>query len=360
MKDSRFFRICGGIIALLLIVWLTAKVSFLFLPLAAAVRVLLVPFMVAGFFYYLLRPLVRFLVSRRVNKVAAILSLYLAMSGLATAFAFLVWPALRTQTEQFIRNAPGLLETFQEQLDRLQNSRLLSSFFKGDSDWPSRLSDMLGSGLTAATDYAAGVVSIVTDFFLLVFTVPILLYYLLKQGNELRGFVLPLVPRRYRRDGAETLSAIDDALSGFIVGRVIITLLLGVMMYVGFLLIGLPYALLLTVISTIVNLLPYIGPILGAIPCVIVGFIESPTLALWTLVVVIAVQQIEGNLLAPHIYGKRLDIHPLTTILLLLVAGDMAGIIGMILAIPVYMVIKILLIQIYRLFLSEKVEELVE
>ncbi|UVI31640.1 AI-2E family transporter [Paenibacillus spongiae] len=108
------------------------------------------------------------------------------------------------------------------------------------------------------------------------------------------------------------------------------------------------------------NLIPYIGPILGAIPCVIVAFTDSPSMVAWVLIVTIVAQQVEGNLLSPLIYGKRLEIHPLTTIILLLVAGKIAGILGFILALPFYMVVKIIVVRIYRLFLAEKVEELVE
>ncbi|MNQ97343.1 hypothetical protein D3C85_1129860 [compost metagenome] len=83
-------------------------------------------------------------------------------------------------------------------------------------------------------------------------------------------------------------------------------------------------------------------------------------MALWVLIIIIIAQQVEGNLIAPYIYGKTINIHPLTTVILLLIGGEYAGILGMILVIPVYMMIKIVAVRIYKLFLSEKVEEIVE
>lgn len=129
-------------------------------------------------------------------------------------------------------------------------------------------------------------------------------------------------------------------------------------MYIGFLIIGLPYSLLLTVVSFFLNFIPYIGAVLASIPVVIIGFIESPSIAIWSLVVIIIAQQIQDNILTPVIYGKQLDIHPLTTIVLILVGGDFFGILGILLAIPAYMIIKIIVVRIYEMFLAEKVDEL--
>ena len=153
------------------------------------------------------------------------------------------------------------------------------------------------------------------------------------------------------------LSDIDSALSNFIIGKVILNLVLSILMYIGFLIIGLPYSLLLTLISFILNFIPYVGALLAAIPVVIVGFIESPSIAIWSVVVIVIAQQIQDNILTPVIYGKQLDIHPLTTIILLLVGGDFYGILGVLLAIPAYMVLKIIVIRVYELFLAEKVED---
>jgi predicted PurR-regulated permease PerM len=218
----------------------------------------------------------------------------------------------------------------------------------------------LNQAITAASNYISNLFSIITSFVIVIVTAPIILYYLLKESEHIPNSILHIIPRRYRKDGREVISEIDAALSGFIVGRVIITCLLGVLLYIGFMIIGLPYALLLAVIATVLNIIPYIGQFLGAIPCLIVAFIDAPSMIIWVIVVTVIAQQIESSFLSPHIYGKRLDIHPLTTVILLLVAGDIVGILGIILAIPAYMVVKIIVVRIYRLFLAEKFEEMIE
>ncbi|MFB9331006.1 AI-2E family transporter [Paenibacillus aurantiacus] len=360
LPNTRFFRAAYGTIMLLLIVYLVAKVSFLFRPIAAMFNILIVPFMLAGFFYYLLRPIVNYLTARKMNRFVAVLFIYLLLAAFLAIFFMSVWPALVAQVELFAEEAPQLMDGFREQLLHLQQNRIVESITSPESDITAQISEYVGRLVNSASAYLNNVIQVVTGFVIAVTTAPFILYYMLKEGDALPHYLLGAVPRRYRPDGVRALREIDAALSGFILGRMIITFLLGVMMYIGFLVIGLPYALLVTVIATVLNLIPYLGPILGAIPCVLVAFTASPSMVFWSLVVTVAAQQIEGNLLSPLIYGKRMDVHPLTTILLLLVAGEIAGILGIVLCIPFYMIVKIIVQHVYNLFLAEKVEELVD
>lgn len=153
------------------------------------------------------------------------------------------------------------------------------------------------------------------------------------------------------------LKDIDSALSGFIVTRVLLNVVLGIILYIGFLVIGLPYSLLLAVISIPLNFIPYVGSLLAAIPVIIVGFIESPSMALWSLVIIVVAQQIQDNVLSPIIYGKSLDVHPLTTVVLVLIGGDFFGIIGVLIALPVYMILKILFLRIYEIIIAEREDD---
>ncbi|MEO3944925.1 AI-2E family transporter [Gorillibacterium sp. CAU 1737] len=360
MLQSRFFRNSLKIIAVLLIIFLITKVSFLLNPLVSIVKILALPFMLAGFFYYTFRPIVNYMTGRNLNRSAAILLLYFVITGFLTVMILLVWPLLRTQVQNLMNNLPQMIHGFQTQLNELQESRLFNYIDSSGSDWTQNLTKYLDSGVTYVTNYLSNSLSAFTNLLFVLSTVPFILYYMLKESKKLPKSVLKVTPRSYRRDVKKALVDMDSALSGYIVGRVIITSLLALMMYIGFLIIGLPYSLLLAVVSLFFNLIPYIGQFLGAVPCLIVGFIDSPTTAIWVLVVILVAQQIEGNLLAPHIYGKRLDVHPLTTVVLVLVGGDLLGIVGILAALPIYLVVKIVVVLLYRLFLQEKVEEFVE
>ena len=360
MLQHKYFRTSLGIITFLLILYLGSKVMFLFSPLVAIINLLLVPMMLSGFMYYLLRPLVSFLENRKLNRALSIILIYIAIVGLFILFWVLVWPTLQEQIQNFIENSPKLVQGLQDQFTQLQKSPLFSRFFPGESDLASRLSGYLNDAITWVTNSMTNLIGVISSIVVVIATLPIILYYMLKDGNKLSPIVQSLIPKKYRKEGQETLKDIDAALSSFIVTRVLLNVILGVMLYIGFLIIGLPYSLLLAVISIPLNFIPYVGSLIAAVPVLIVGFIESPTLAIWAMIIVIVAQQIQDNLLTPIIYGKSLDVHPLTTVILVLIGGDFYGIIGVLIALPVYMIGKIIFLRIYEIIVAERVEEVTE
>lgn len=357
MLQSKYFRTCLAIIAFLTILYLGSKVFFLFNPVLAILNLLLVPMMLSGFMYYLLRPLVKFLERHKLGRALSILLIYLVAAGLFVLFWVLVWPTLREQIENFIDNTPYLVQGIQDQFTRLQNDPSLSRFFKGDANLTTRLTEYVNNAITWVTNSMTNLISVISSIVILIATLPIILYYMLKDGDKLSPILISLIPRKYRKEGQEMLKDIDSALSGFIVTRVLLNVILGVMLYIGFLMIGLPYSLLLALISIPLNFIPYVGSLLAAIPVIIVGFIDSPSMALWATVIILVAQQIQDNVLSPIIYGKSLDVHPLTTVVLVLVGGDFFGIIGVLIALPVYMIVKIIFLRIYEIVVAERVEE---
>lgn len=357
MLQSKYFRTCLAIIAFLTILYLGSKVIFLFTPLVSIFNLLLVPMMLSGFMYYLLRPLVNFLETKKLGRALSILLIYLVFIGLFVLFWVLVWPTLREQIQNFIDNTPYLVEGLQNQFNKIQNDPSLSRFFKGDANLTTKLTEYVNSAITWVTNSMSNLIGVISSIVVVIATLPIILYYMLKDGYKLSPILQSLIPRKYRKEGQDMLKDIDSALSGFIVTRVLLNVVLGIMLYIGFLIIGLPYSLLLAVISIPLNFIPYVGSLLAAIPVIIVGFIESPSMALWSLIIIVVAQQIQDNVLSPIIYGKSLDVHPLTTVVLVLIGGDFFGIIGVLIALPVYMILKILFLRIYEIIIAEREDD---
>lgn len=354
--NNKFYRICTAIILLLLIVYLGDKVNFIFSPLTSLIHIIIIPLLIAGFFYYLLRPLVDYMERHKIKRALSVLIIYVVIALILAGFSVLVWPSLREQLMNFVENAPALVTSLSDQLNALEKSNFVSRYLPDDSNLFSRLSDVLSQGITQATNYVSGLFSVVSNLVIILATFPIMLYYMLKEGSKFGTNLTLLLPRHYRKDGEETVHEIDEALSNYIVGRVIVNVALGILMYIGFLILGLPYALLLTVVSIILNFIPYVGALLAAIPVVIVAFIESPSMAIWSLVIIVIAQQIQDNLISPYVYGKQLDIHPLTTVILLLVGADLGNILGMIIVIPLYMILKIIVRKIHYRIVEDKTE----
>lgn len=342
-----FYRSCISIILVLLIIYLLHKVRFLFEPFVLAFNIVLMPILFTIFFYYLLRPIVGKLHHWKVPRAVSILLIYGVLAGVVVLFFFLVWPTLQEQTYDFINSLPQLANDVRRQIEELQSQELFQGVNLNDSSLTDRLTDYLSNAINSVSDYVSGAVSFFTTFFIVVGTVPILLYYLLKQDRTASRKLIRSLPRNWRHEAHRTLMEIDRILSEFILGRVLLCFLLGAMIYAGFLLIGLRYSLLLAIFAAIVNLIPYIGQIIGMVPVVIVAFIDSPTTVIWVLVINLIAQNVESNLLGPHIYGRKLDIHPVTTILTVLIAGTIGGIVGIMVAIPVYMITKVIAAKVY-------------
>ena len=193
----------------------------------------------------------------------------------------------------------------QEQIDQLRQNRFWSRYIPTESELSTSLTEYMNRIITWISNSINNLITVVSSVVVIIATIPIILYYMLKEGKKLPPRSLSVLPRRYRRDGQEVLGEIDTALSNFIIGKVILNLILSIMIYIGFLIIG-TYSLLLTVISFFLNFIPYIGASLATIPAVIIGFIESPSIAIWSVVVIVIAQQIQDNILTPVIYGNSL------------------------------------------------------
>ena len=146
----------------------------------------------------------------------------------------------------------------------------------------------------------------------------------------------------------------NTTLSAYISGQAIECLFVAVATSIGYLIIGQPLAIVLGLIAGVTNMIPYIGPYIGIAPALLVALTVAPQKILWVIVVVIVVQQIDGNIIYPNIIGKTLNIHPLTIIILLMAAGNLAGIPGMILCIPFYAVLKTVVNYVWTIYRLEK------
>ncbi|MEC3557487.1 AI-2E family transporter, partial [Bacillus thuringiensis] len=143
MMQSKYFRTCFGIIALLLIIYLGAEISFLFRPIVSMFNMLIVPVAMAGFFYYLLRPIVDYLERRKIKRSIGVLMLYFVFAGLCAIFGIVVWPTLREQIENFISNAPFLVEGVEEQIDQLQQNQFWSRYVPTESELSTSLTEYM-------------------------------------------------------------------------------------------------------------------------------------------------------------------------------------------------------------------------
>ncbi|HEU4964788.1 MAG TPA: AI-2E family transporter, partial [Bacilli bacterium] len=175
------------------------------------------------------------------------------------------------------------------------------------------------------------------------FVIPFLVFYMLKDLKVLERTVVAFFPRQNRREIVRLIRSIDEALGNYIRGQLMVAAAVGLGTYIGLVIVDMPYALLLALIVAITNIIPYIGPFIGAAPAILLALTVSPTMALKVAIVNLVMQQLEGNLISPLLIGRQLKLHPMLIIFALLLGGEMFGIVGLILAIPVVAVGKVIL-----------------
>lgn len=341
------------ILMIVLIIFICTKMSFLFTPIVVFISTIFLPIIVAGFLYFLFSPVVGFLQKIKIPKVLAILLLYIVFIGIITLIVNLVGPLLVSQITELINSIPKNIDKIQSYMNHLSHTKWFKWTINQDyvpldkaKDWAMNASP--GSSNTV-TNSLQNIFGMVTNVALTIVTVPFILFYMLKDGNRLPKATMRFFPASYREEGLTIMEEMNKTLAVYIQGQMLVALFVAVVTSIGYFIIGLKYALLLGVLVGITNIIPYLGPFIGVTPAVIIGLLDSPFKAVLVIVVVVIVQQLDGHLISPLVIGKRLDTHPLTIIVLLLVAGKLAGPIGMILAIPTYAVAKTVILHLARL-----------
>ena len=362
MFNSKFFRIGIGILLVFLIILVGSQISFVFRPVIVIISTLFFPFLIAGFLYFLLYPFVEWLQRKNIPRVVSIFCIYIIFFGLIALLIAILAPMLQREITRLIREAPHLIRELQEVLLSLQNHPLILHLIEEEPHLMERtvewitaylddLFNMLVSHITAFFEIVAGVV-------LIIIIVPFILFYMLRDGHRWPKMIYPYLPENHADNIYNTLREIYSAISSFIQGLVMVSAFVGVLVYIGYQIIGLDYPLLLAIFSMLTNVIPFLGPFIGSIPAVIVAALHSPLMVLKVIVVIVIVQQMESLLIAPQVYGRKLSISPLTVILLILVAGRIAGVLGMILALPTFMILKIIFHNVYGLIYFSHKERL--
>ena len=172
--------------------------------------------------------------------------------------------------------------------------------------------------------------------------IPIMIYYFLCDGNKIYTKSLLLLPTEKRGITKKIIKDIDRVLTRYITSQLLLSGLIGLLTFGLLLILKVKFPLWISILNAILNIIPYFGPIFGAVPAVIVALLDSPIKALWVIFGMFIIQQIEGDILAPKMTGDSTDMHPFVIIILLLIGDTVGGFLGMILAVPIAVIIKVL------------------
>ncbi|GAK06142.1 LOW QUALITY PROTEIN: membrane protein YrrI [Geomicrobium sp. JCM 19037] len=352
MPTGKYFRIGYAVALILLIIYLSTLVDFIFTPLVILVQTIFAPIALSGVLFYLFRPVVK-LLAKKCRRCLAIAIIYLAFIGLLTLAVILVGPEIQRQFNSLVDMLPRFINQAQNFYNDFMQSDLMQRFYENNSFNLEEIIQNVGNYLTnELSDIGSNVVGFIgaiTNAVIVIGLVPFILFYMLKEGEKAPQFLLRFLPSKQRTEGKRVLSDMDGALANFIQGQIIVSFCVGVLVYIAYVIIGVEYSLILAIIAMLTNLIPFIGPWIGTAPGVIVALFDGWFTALLVVGAVVLIQQFESLFISPQVMGRKLALHPITVIFILLIAANFAGLIGMLLAVPTYAVLKVIVSHTYRL-----------
>ncbi|RNC29319.1 MAG: hypothetical protein AWM53_00672 [Candidatus Dichloromethanomonas elyunquensis] len=318
------------------------------------VKDIISPFVVGVVLAYLLSPLVTSLQKKGLSRQSSVAVVFIWITVLLTLLLFLLMPILYIELGKL---AVVLPERFQVIYDYGQNAKA----YYGQIGLPGEVGKLIEEKLMQGQSFLLNwLKSIVEDlpglltYIGLMILSPILAIYFLLDWNKLTDGIIRLVPAKMRGEWHRLLQEVDFIIQGYIQGNMIDALLVGLIIGFGVKLMGMEYALLIGVICGITNLIPYFGPILGGIPSVLLALSKSPIMAVKVALVVFIVQQIDGNIINPRLMSSKVGLHPLWVVFALLAGGELDGILGMLIAIPLAAIIRIIFREIYYYLVAPK------
>ncbi|EGO61994.1 AI-2E family transporter [Acetonema longum] len=324
--------------------YIVSQVTAVFLPLILAVIV-----------SFILHPLVEAInrvriwrFSKALPREMAILIAFLLLFALVAVVASLVLLPLIKEFNRFIGNVPTLLT-------KMQNIGLVLEQRAHDIILPDNVRTMLEQGLSNAVLYSAGLARRIVNSAISfaggvidLVVVPVLVFYFLRDWRQLQNGIVRAFPPGIRSKTAQIIEEMGVTVSGYIRAQVLLSLIIGTAVFCGMALLNVDYPLVLGLLAALTEFIPIIGPIIGAIPAVILSFLISPALAIKVILVYVIIQQLENNIIVPNIMQRTVDLHPVMVIIGMLAGGQLLGWVGMILAVPFMALVKVVLKHIWK------------
>ncbi len=279
----------------------------------------------------ILEPVVEWLRLKKIPKSLAVVIIYLVLLAIVALVVLLIIPPITEQITQLSESFPQYWQNIRTEFSQLND--FLNQY--GISQAIESSLESIKASLPATT---SGLFSKVSDFFSSVFSVFLILvitFYVLVENKAIKRILHSVVPSRYLPYSYQLINKIQNKLGLWLRGQLILGFVIFLFVYIGLLLLGVKYALILAIIAGLLEFIPYLGPIFSAFVAILLTLFQSPIKALLVLFLYIVIQALENNILVPKIMQKTVGLNPVVSIVALLIGGKLGGIIGVILAIPV-------------------------
>ncbi|HEY3373897.1 MAG TPA: AI-2E family transporter [Candidatus Aquicultor sp.] len=347
-----YFRVADWLKAILF-----AIAIVLLYILAGTIAHTILLFVAAGFIVFIIHPLVAFLANRGMKRILAILITYLLFFGILALISVILAPTVAAEITAFIRNFPGYIRILSRETQFIQSQLRGITFLRQFAINPDtilgQLSGIVTSQVRNVFTIIPSVITFVTDVVLVFILSLYFLIYLPNMDKSLRVHLHKDLVPVYDR----FLVAMESAFARYLFGQFIFMATIGLFFGIGMWIVDLPYPALFGVWAGLTEIIPVLGPVLGAIPAIIVALTIKPILALYVAIVFIIIQQLENNVLAPVVLGGTVGLNPLIIFFGIIAGGELGGIVGIFLAVPVLVFVSNILRFIRDNFKYERVPD---
>lgn len=281
-----------------------------------------------------IEPAARRITSYKIPRVFAVLFIYLATASILGFIFYLVIPPLLSELISFLSDLPHNIEIFEPKNFLTFIPQLPAGFNNILREAILSLQSGLGTG-TGALSFALKIFGGAVSFILII----VISFYLAVEERGIENFLRIVTPKEYEEYVLDLWSRSRRKIGWWLQGQLLLALVVGFLVFIGLAILGIKYALLLAILSGILEIIPIFGPVISAIPAIGVAFVQEPILGLYVLILYVLVQQFENHLIFPLVMRKTVGIPPLLVILSLFIGGKLAGFFGVLLAVPIATVI---------------------
>ncbi len=281
-------------------------------------------------------PFGNWLDKRKFPRLLGVLLLYLMVLGLFVFFVSLVTPVISEDIGQLAENIPVLLERISLTLDVAQEG---SSRFYDVVAEVQNILDTLSVSLQQSSQLGFSLIVGLFGGIISFVSIILISFYLSVMKKGIDTFLVAVTPKKYEAYVLDLWKRTEDKVGRWLQGQLLLALVIGLAVYIGLSLLDVKFALIFAIFAMILELVPNVGPVIAAIPAVIIAFLQDPALGVWVLMLYVIIQQVENHILVPVVLGKSIGLNPVVVVIALLSGAKLGGIVGLVLAVPVAAVV---------------------
>jgi predicted PurR-regulated permease PerM len=334
-------------------------IATLFFYIIYLIKIAIIPLILAIAIAYLLTPIV-ILLQKKMRRVFAVTITYIIFIGIIFTIFFFIIPIIIDQFRTFIDKFPAYIENLTKIInDFLQNSVLIKSAENliGKEIIPRDVSSITQYLISSINLEEIDIFQRATTVGMLVFNTvlylivgPLLGIYILNYTDKIKTTFIKIIPKRFKNQTTIILERINKVAGRYVRGQILVSIIVGILCTIVLLVLKVDFAILLGSIAGLLNMIPLLGPIIGAIPAALTALFISPPKALLVILLFIAVQQIDNYIISPNIMKYQVGVHPGIIIFSLMAGGALFGIWGLLIAVPTVAILQ----EILRYYLLEK------